>query len=92
VTEQTWKDWTQLRAKKRTTVNETVVAEARSEATKAGLTLERFLAIWCLRGSQGLEASWLKQNERAPAKSAGRHAGFQNIDYTEGVTDGIPDA
>jgi hypothetical protein len=93
VTEQTWKDWTQLRTKKRTTVSETVIAEARTEAGKAGLPLERFLAIWCLRGSQGLEASWLKPSERgASTKSTGRHAGFQNFDYTEGVTNGTPDA
>lgn len=92
VSEQTWKDWTQLRAKKRTTIGATVIAGARSEAAKAGLTLEQFLAVWCLRGSQGLEASWLKPSERGTTKSTGRHAGFQNIDYTEGVTDGIPDA
>lgn len=64
VTEQTWTDWTALRAKKRTTVSETVLIGARSEAALAGVTLERFLQIWCLRGSQGLEASWLKPNER----------------------------
>jgi hypothetical protein len=64
VADQTWKDWTALRTKKRTTVSETAIAEARKQADLAGLTLERFLQIWCARGSQGLEASWLKPEER----------------------------
>jgi hypothetical protein len=69
VTEQTWADWTALRAKKRTTVSETAIKEARVEADKAGLTLERFLVIWCMRGSQGLQADWLKPHERGPASN-----------------------
>jgi hypothetical protein len=64
VTEQTWTDWTALRSKKRTTVSATAINEARREAALAGVTLERFLVIWCARGSQGLEASWLKPHER----------------------------
>ena len=31
------------------------------------LPLERFLAVWCARGSQGLQAEWLKPHERAGA-------------------------
>lgn len=62
---QVWTDWTQLRKAKRATVSLTVIDEARTEAAKAGLTLERFLAVWCARGSQGLQAEWLKPNERA---------------------------
>jgi hypothetical protein len=52
-------------------VSLTVVDGAREEAKKAGVTLEEFLAIWCRRGSQGLEAAWLKPEERrAAAQSA----------------------
>lgn len=65
VAEQVWNDWVEHRHGKRAKVSPTVVAEARSEAAKAGVTLERFLTIWCARGSQGLEANWLKPNERA---------------------------
>lgn len=64
VAEQIWNDWCALRKAKRATVTETVVAEARTEAAKASLTLERFFAVWCARGSQGLQADWLKPNER----------------------------
>lgn len=64
VTEQVWQDWCALRKAKRATVSETVVAGARDEAALAGLTLDRFLAVWCMRGSQGLQASWLKPEER----------------------------
>lgn len=65
VAEQVWKDWVALRKAKRATVSDTVVAEARSEAGKAGMTLERFLSVWCIRGSQGLQADWIKPHERA---------------------------
>lgn len=66
VSSQVWADWCQLRKAKKATVSETVLKEARAESAKAGLTLERFLTIWCTRGSQGLQADWLKLSERAP--------------------------
>lgn len=65
VSEQVWLDWVRLRKGKRAAVTATVVAEARREAEKAGVSLERFLTIWCARGSQGLEAEWLKPHERS---------------------------
>jgi hypothetical protein len=68
VTERTWMDWQQLRRAKRAPVTETVVDGARAEAAKAGLDLEDFLKVWCRRGSQGLEAAWLKPEERGPSR------------------------
>lgn len=61
---QVWSDWLQLRKQKKAAVTETVVESARKEAAKAALTFERFLEVWCLRGSQGLMAEWLKPHER----------------------------
>lgn len=84
VSEQVWSDWSQLRKAKRATVTATVIVEARTEAAKAGLTLERFLTIWCARGSQGLQADWLKPNERAP-QQASKHTGFDSKDYSAGA-------
>lgn len=60
---QVWADWVQLRKTKRATVTQTVVDGARQEAEKAGMSLSDFLAVWCRRGSQGLEASWLKETK-----------------------------
>ena len=65
VNEQIWNDWLQLRKSKKASVTQTVINGARKEAEKADLTLEGFLEIWCLRGSQGLEASWIKPEEKA---------------------------
>jgi len=62
---ETWADWLHLRKAKKAPVTGTVLAHAITEAEKAGMPLERFLGIWCARGSQGLEASWLKPHERA---------------------------
>lgn len=61
---QLWSDWLLLRKSKRAAVTQTVVNGARVEAEKAGMPLDAFLQVWCRRGSQGLEASWLKDTER----------------------------
>lgn len=71
VAEQVWNDWVQLRKGKRAAVSLTAVDGAREEATKAGMGLEAFLRIWCRRGSQGLEADWIKPSERATAQATG---------------------
>jgi uncharacterized protein YdaU (DUF1376 family) len=63
VSEQVWDDWLQLRRTKRAPVTETTLKGAEAEALKAGMTLEAFLTVWCRRGSQGLEAAWLKPEQ-----------------------------
>lgn len=68
---QTWGDWLALRKAKRAPVTETVIREARREAAKAGMAFGQFLAVWCRRGSQGLEADWLKPHERTQSPRAG---------------------
>ena len=84
VQEQVWKDWCQLRKAKRATVTPTVLDGARSEAAKAGMSLNDFLAIWCRRGSQGLEASWLKPEERTLSAT-----GQMNQRVASGLTRGL---
>jgi uncharacterized protein YdaU (DUF1376 family) len=64
VTTQTWADWLALRKKKSAPPSQTVLEMAVKEAKKAGLPLEDFFRIWCLRGTQGLEAAWLTPQER----------------------------
>lgn len=64
VDDQVWSDFIELRRAKKAPVTATVVASARAEAQKAELTLEAFFRVWCARGSQGLEAAWLKPQER----------------------------
>lgn len=66
VGEEVWQDWLQLRKAKKAPVTQTVVNSATKEAEKAGVSLNAFLTIWCARGSQGLQAEWLKSNERQP--------------------------
>ena len=68
VAEQTWADWLALRKAKKAPVTETVVKAAKREAVEAGITLDAFLAIWCMRGSQGLHASWLQPHELQQAR------------------------
>jgi uncharacterized protein YdaU (DUF1376 family) len=62
VSEQVWNDWLALRKAKKAPVTATTLDEATSEAGKAGMTLNAFLREWCVRGSQGLKADWLRPN------------------------------
>lgn len=64
VDQQVWSDWIALRKAKRAPVTQTVIDGAMGEAEKAGMTFEDFLRVWCRRGTQGLEAAWLKPSER----------------------------
>jgi hypothetical protein len=64
VQEQVWQDWLTLRKMKKAPVTETVVESAKKEAVKANMSFNDFLVVWCRRGSQGLEADWLKPHER----------------------------
>lgn len=60
VSAQVWADWVQLRKSKSAPVSATAIEGARAEAAKVPMTLEEFLREWCIRGSQGLKAEWLK--------------------------------
>ena len=63
VSQQIWDDWVALRKSKKAPITQTVFDGALVEANKLGWTLEKFLAEWCTRGSQGLKAEWIaKQN------------------------------
>lgn len=83
VAEQTWTDWCKLRKTKRTTVSVTAINGARDEAGKAGMSLEDFLQVWCRRGSQTLEAAWLKPDERKQAASGGKFAGANAVIFED---------
>jgi hypothetical protein len=70
VPEQVWTDWLALRKAKKAPVTATVLEGAQKEANKAGMPLESFLRLWCARGSQGLQAAWLKADECHAVASA----------------------
>ncbi|WP_157062618.1 helix-turn-helix domain-containing protein [Pseudoxanthomonas dokdonensis] len=92
VDEQTWFDWLDLRKAKKAPVTETVLTHAIRESEKAGMTLDAFLRIWCFRGSQGLEAAWLKPHERAGPQSGKPSAAenFQGKTYASTPIDQLP--
>lgn len=87
---QTWADWLALRKAKKAPVTETVLRNARAEAAIASMTLTRFLEIWCARGSQGLQADWLKPNERAGPAPPGRRPSVSDS-FAETKYQGTPD-
>lgn len=82
VGEQVWQDWLSLRKLKKASVTETVVNGARQEANKLGWPLEKFLAEWCTRGSQGLKAEWVKDQTMS-------RTGQTNQTVMSGLTRGL---
>jgi hypothetical protein len=74
VSAQVWQDWLALRKAKKAPVSATVLAGAEVEAGKAGMSLDAFLSVWCSRGSQGLQAEWLKPHELPARPAANGHA------------------
>jgi hypothetical protein len=84
VDQQIWDDWKQLRKAKKAPVTETVVNSARKEAAKANIEFSDFLSIWCARGSQGLQADWIKPDERNLTK-----IGQRNANVLSGLTRGL---
>ena len=93
---QTWADWLALRKAKRAPVTETVLRGARAESAKAGMSLDGFLAVWCSRGSQGLQADWLKPHERVGRGPPGQpappsaSANFRGKTYVGTPIDDLP--
>lgn len=90
VDQQVWADWMLVRKAKRAPITETVIAGAREEATKAGMTMNDFLVEWCYRGTQGLKAEWITGGQRGNGSNAhrpSRHSGFEKINYREGIND-----
>lgn len=69
VDKHTWEDFLKLRKAKKAPVTETVVKAARVEAGKANMSLTDFLLIWCARGSQGLQADWIKSDVRGATRA-----------------------
>jgi len=59
VSQQIWNDWVALRKSKKAPISQTVLNGAIAEAKILGWPLEKFLAEWCSRGSQGLKAEWI---------------------------------
>ena len=59
VSQQIWNDWVALRKSKKAPITQTVLNGAVAEAKILGWPLEKFLAEWCSRGSQGLKAEWI---------------------------------
>lgn len=84
VDQQIWDDWKQLRKAKKAPVTETVVGSARQEASKAHMSFSDFLTVWCARGSQGLQAEWLKPEEKNLSKT-----GQMNQRVISGLTRGL---
>ncbi|MGI4776929.1 MAG: helix-turn-helix domain-containing protein [Janthinobacterium lividum] len=75
------------KAKKAGPLTPTAVTGLRREAAKAGISCEQAVQACCEFGWQGFNAGWYSQRTvgTPAARPAGKHTGFQKLDYREGV-------
>lgn len=66
VTEQTQAEFKKLRSAKKAPITERAITAIRSEATKAGITLEAALIECCDRGWAGFKAEWYIKSHAPP--------------------------
>ncbi len=100
VTPQVLDDWLEVRKAKRVgPVSETVAKLLRSEASKAGLSLQQAVEMCCARGWASLKAEWLQTRANgahppprddaamvaAVRQHMGQRADFSAMDYTAGI-------
>ena len=67
VTEQTFTDFLQLRKAKKSPLTIRAIENIRSEASKAGISLETALIECCARGWVGFKAEWYQKAQAPPA-------------------------
>lgn len=88
ITDEVWQGFLAIRKAKKAPLSAAALEGIQREATKAGINLQEALLMCCTRGWQGFKAEWVTGNTvagvAAPVK-AGRHSGFEKIDYREGI-------
>lgn len=84
VSEEVWEDFKTLRKAKRAPITETVIRKFRSEAEKAGISLEEAVQYSIFRGWQGFQADWyLKNRTKERATSTNRPLQREDMVYTD---------
>jgi hypothetical protein len=90
VSESVWSDFLLIRKSRKAVLTKTALSGIRSEAEKAGLSLEQALAVCCTRGWQSFKADWAKPDDKAEMKNGAKPKVYHDIskmDYSKGVTD-----
>ncbi len=82
------KDFKELRAKAKAPITATAMSEIVKQAEIAGLTLEAALRVCCSRGWRGFKAEWVAPDRQGVRAAPSRQAGFDQLDYNEGIEDG----
>jgi DNA-binding transcriptional ArsR family regulator len=65
VSESVWADFLLIRKSKKSVLTKTALDGMRSEAEKAGLSMDQALAMCCTRGWQSFKAEWVKPDNKA---------------------------
>lgn len=84
-------DWLAMRKRQKADVSQTVInlfAKELVAAAADGYSVDACLSKCVARGWRGFEAAWLRNGDSraGPVASGKRHNGFENTDYTAGVS------
>lgn len=85
VSDSVWADFKKLRTGKKAPITDTALAGMVREAEKAGVSLEEAMTTCCERGWAGFKADWI--TDKKAMKTTGKHAGFDQLDYNQGIND-----
>ena len=84
-------DFLKIRKAKKAPLTETAITGIRREAEKAGLTMTQAVTVSVERNWQAFKADWYTEPVRRTSSTQkatpGKHTGFQNLNYKEGINE-----
>lgn len=72
VDEEVWADYMAIRKAKRAPITQTALSRIRSEAAKAGVTMQQALETCCERGWQSFRADWIANTKQTTPQAGGQ--------------------
>lgn len=87
VSAQVWQDFKKSRKTMRAAITQSAIDGIQREANKAGWTMEAALMECCARGWRGFKAEWVADKPTQGAKPSGKHTGFSQLNYREGINE-----
>jgi hypothetical protein len=77
ISEELWKDFKQLRSKKKAPITDRVLKTIRNEAAKIGMTLSQAIELMIVRGWTGFDSTWVKDKPKTSAMPAWAKTAFE---------------
>ena len=77
ISEELWKDFKELRSKKKAPITDRVIKTIRNEAAKIGMSLSEAIELMVVRGWTGFDSTWVKDKPKTSAMPAWAKTAFE---------------